>query len=64
MQHLDCGTHKRTLENEALFDKAAQEQAEQLEGQAMVVLVVSTVSRSLKHTTHGLGTQATCYMED
>ena len=44
MQHLDCGTHKRALENETLFDTAAQEYAEQLEGQAMVVPVVSTVS--------------------
>ena len=50
MQHLDCGTHKRTLENERLFDKAAQQYAEQLEGQAMVVPVVSTVSTQAGHT--------------
>ena len=50
MQHLDCGTHKRALENETLFDKAAQLYAEQLEGQAMVVPVVSTVSRRAGHT--------------
>ena len=35
MQHLDCGTHKRALENETLFDKAAQEYAEQLMGWAL-----------------------------
>ena len=50
MQHLDCGTHKRALENETLFDKAAQLYAEQLEGQAMVVPVVSTVSTQTGHT--------------
>ena len=68
MQHLDCGTHKRALENETLFDKAAQQYAEQLEGQAMVAPVVSQhcqhTSRSHRQPTHGLGTQATCYTED
>ena len=42
MQDLDCETHKRALENKTFFDKAAQQYAEQLEGQAMVVPVVST----------------------
>ena len=50
MQHLDCGTHKRTLENETFFDKAAQQYAEQFEGQAIVVPVVSTVSTRAGHT--------------
>ena len=50
MQHLDCGTHKRALDNETLFDKAAQQYAEQLERQAMVVPVVSTVSTLACHT--------------
>ena len=50
LQHLDCGTHKRTLENETFFDKAAQQYAEQLEGQAIVVPVVSTVSTRAGHT--------------
>ena len=67
MQHLDCGTHKRALKNETLFDKAAQQYTEQLEGQAMVVPVVSTVSTQAGHTDSqpkGLGTQVTCYTED
>lgn len=34
MQHLDCGKHQRALERETLYDKAALEYAEQLEGQA------------------------------
>ena len=72
MQHLDCGTHKRAIENETLFDKAAQEYAEQLEGQSMEVPVVSTVSTragltdmqpmgwALSHVLHrGLGSQQT-----
>ena len=50
MQHFDCGTHKRALENDILLDKAAQEYAEQLGGQAMVVPVVSTVSTREGHT--------------
>ena len=50
MQHLDCGTHKRALENETLFDKATQQYAEQLDGQALVVPVVSTVSTRAGHT--------------
>ena len=50
MQHLDCGTHKRALENETLFDKATQQYAEQLDGQALVVPVVSTVSTRSGHT--------------
>lgn len=50
MQHLDCGTHKRALENESLFDKAAQEYAQQLEGQAMLVPVVSTVTTRADQT--------------
>ena len=50
MQHLDCGTHKRALENETLSNKAAQQYAEQLEGQVMVVPVVSTVSTRAGHT--------------
>ena len=68
MQHLDCGTHKRALENETLFDKATQQYAEQLDGQALVVPVVSTVStvtsRSHRQPTHGVGTQARSYTED
>lgn len=43
MQHLDCGK-QRALENETLFDKAALQYAEQLEGQATLVPVVSRVS--------------------
>lgn len=50
VQHLDCGTHKRALENESLFDKAAQEYAQQLEGQAMLVPVVSTVTTRADQT--------------
>ena len=50
MQHLHCGTHKHALENKTLFDKAAQEYAEQLEGQAMVVPVVNTASTRAGHT--------------
>lgn len=42
MQHLDCGKHKRVLENESLYDKAAREYAQQLEGQALLVPVVTT----------------------
>ena len=44
MQHLDCGKHQRALEHETLFDKAALEYAEQLEGEATLVPVVSRVS--------------------
>ena len=50
MQHLDCGKHQRELENEMLFDKAALEYAEQLEGQAMLVPVVSRVSMGADST--------------
>ena len=50
MQHLDCGTQKRALENETLFDKAAQQYAELLEGHAVVVPLVSTVSTRAGHT--------------
>ena len=50
MQPLDCGTHKRALENESLFDKAAQEYAQQLEGQAILMPVVSTVTTRADHT--------------
>ncbi|KAL9962792.1 hypothetical protein ACROYT_G031932 [Oculina patagonica] len=42
IQHLDCGKHKRVLENESLYDKAAREYAQQLEGQALLVPVVTT----------------------
>ena len=44
MQHLDCSKHQRALEHKTLFDKAALEYAEQLEGQATLVPVVSRVS--------------------
>ncbi len=44
MQHLDCGKHQRILERETLFDKAAYEYAEQLEGQATFQPQVSGVS--------------------
>lgn len=50
MQHLDCGKHQRALEHETLFDKAALDYAEQLEGQATLVPVVSTVSTRASHT--------------
>ena len=51
MQHLDCGKHQRALENATLFHKAALEYAEQLEGQATLVPVVSRVSMG-KGNTH------------
>ena len=50
MQHLDRGTHMHALENETLLDKAPQKYAEQLEGQAMVVPVVSSVITLAGHT--------------
>ena len=50
MQHLDCGKHQRALENATLFDKAALEYAEQLEGQATLVPVVSRVSMGAGNT--------------
>ena len=49
MKHLDCGKHQRALEHETLFDKATQEYAEQLEGQATLVPHVSTVSAQASH---------------
>ncbi len=51
MQHLDCGKHQRILERETLFDKAAYEYAEQLEGQATFQPQV----KWCKPTTNGLG---------
>ena len=59
MQHLDCGTHKRALENETLFDKAAQQYAEKLEGKAMVVPVVNTISTRAGHTLKPRATRRT-----
>ena len=50
MQHLDCGKHQRALENATLFDKAALEYAEQLEGQATLMPVVSRVSMGAGNT--------------
>ena len=44
VQHLDCGKHQRALERETLFDKAALENAEQLEGEATMQPQVSDVS--------------------
>ena len=44
VQHLDCGKHQRALERETLFDKAALEYAEQLEGEATMQPQVSGVS--------------------
>jgi hypothetical protein len=44
MQHLDCGKHQRVLERETLFDKAASEYVEQLEGQGTFQPQVSGVS--------------------
>ena len=67
MQHLDCGTHKRALENETLFDKAAQQYAEQLEGAShggTSSQHCQHTSRSHRQPTHGVGTQATSYTED
>ena len=50
MQHLDYGTQKRALENESLFDKAAQEYVQQLEGQAILMPAVSMVTTQADHT--------------
>ncbi|XP_022809582.1 uncharacterized protein LOC111346569 [Stylophora pistillata] len=50
MQHLDCGKHQRALEHETLFDKAALECAEHLEGQPTLVPVVGTVSSPARDT--------------
>ena len=50
MQHLDCGKHQRTLECETVFDKAALEYAEQLEGQTTLVPVISTVCTRASRT--------------
>ena len=44
MQHLDCGKHQRALERETLFDKAAIEYAEQLEGQATLLPQITGAS--------------------
>ena len=44
VQHLDCGKHQRALERETIFDKAALEYAEQLEGEATVQPQVSAIS--------------------
>ena len=43
MRHLDCGNHHRSLERETLFDKAALEYAQKLEGQATLIPQVSEV---------------------
>ena len=61
MQHLDCGKHQRSLERETLFDKASLEYAEKLEGQTMLVPVISTVSEK---ASHGLGTEVNCVTKD
>ena len=42
IRHLDCGKHKRELEKEALYDKAAMEYGRQLEGQATSMVPVFT----------------------
>jgi hypothetical protein len=44
VQHLDSGKHKRALERETLFDKAALEYAERLEGQTTLQPEVSGAS--------------------
>ena len=44
VQHLDCGKHQGALEPETLFDNAALEYAEQLEGEATMQPQVSDVS--------------------
>ena len=42
IRHLDCGKHKRELEKETLYDKAAMEYGKQLEGQATSMVPVFT----------------------
>ena len=42
IRHLDCGKHKRELEKETLYDKAAMEYGRQLEGQATSMVPVFT----------------------
>ena len=57
VQHLDCGKHQRELECETLFDKAAIEYAEQLEGQATLQPQVSgvTITRNKKESRRPMG---------
>ena len=42
IRRLDCGKHKRELEKETLYDKAAMEYRKQLEGQATLMVPVFT----------------------
>ena len=43
LRHLDCGKHQYTLEHETLYDKAAVQYAEQLEGQGATMVPVVSV---------------------
>jgi Arf-GAP/Rho-GAP domain/ANK repeat/PH domain-containing protein 3 len=51
MQHLDCGKHQLKLERETIFDKAAQEYAEQLEGQATFLPQVGSAASNITTST-------------
>ena len=43
LRHLDCGKHQYTLEHETLYNKAAVQYAEQLEGQGATMVPVVSV---------------------
>ena len=43
LRHLDCGKHQYNLEHETLYDKAAVQYAEQLEGQGATMVPVISV---------------------
>ena len=47
LRHLDCGKHQYTLEHETLYDKAAVQYAEQLEGEGTTLVPVLSVP--IKH---------------